>query len=330
MKIALIVLLSTTLLISVAVADDEDDKKPTVGAASAATINLTAKAQQQTGIATLKLKPATYHAEFTAYGKVLSIQPLAALRHRYLTALTEHVAAQAKFKQAELAVERQRTLYDKGISAKRNLEDHQAQWQIDQAQLQATHFQDQIIKEEAELAWGKTLSDWILTNGNSKLETLLSGQKKLLQITLPANQQLADGLTRIMIATAGNRSKAQPAELIATAPQTDNSSQGNSYFFSTAAKNLSIGMAITAWISDPDSQITGVMIPKSALLWSLDQAVVYVKNNDKFNRRAINHYTLTNDGYFVSEGLNADEELVITGGQQLLSEQMRGQIPDED
>ena len=328
MNNALKVLLCAALLTSIALADDDDDDKP--AKKTSAVISLDNKAQQQTGIATLKLKPATYHAEFTAYGKVLSIQPLAALRHRYLTALTEHAAAQAKFKQAELAIERQQTLYDKGISAKRNLEDHQAQWQIDQAQLQAAHFQDQIIKEEAELAWGKTLSDWVLTNGNNKLEALLSGQKKLLQITLPANQQLADGLTRIMIATAGNRSKAQPAELIATAPQTDNSSQGNSYFFSTAAKNLSIGMAITAWIADQNSQISGVMIPKSALLWSLDQAVVYIKNNDKFNRRAINHYTLTNDGYFVSEGLSADEELVITGGQQLLSEEMRGQIPDED
>jgi hypothetical protein len=328
MNSALKVLLCAALLTSVALADDDDDDKP--AKKTSAVISLDNKAQQKTGIATLKLKPATYHAEFTAYGKVLSIQPLAALRHRYLTALTEHASAQAKFKQAELAIERQQTLYDKGISAKRNLEDHQAQWQIDQAQLQAAHFQDQIIKEEAELAWGKILSDWILANGNNKLEALLSGQKKLLQITLPANQQLADGLTRIMIATAGNRSKAQPAELIATAPQTDNSSQGNSYFFSTATKNLSVGMAITAWIADPNSQISGVMIPKSALLWSLDQAVVYVKNNDTFNRRAINHYTLTNDGYFVSEGLSADEELVITGGQQLLSEQMRGQIPDED
>jgi multidrug efflux pump subunit AcrA (membrane-fusion protein) len=328
MKTVLTVLLSTALLINVALADDDDDDKPAKKAS--AVVSLDSKAQQKTGIETLKLKPATYHAEFTAYGKVLNIQPLAELRHRYLTALTEHAAAQAKFKQAELATARQQTLYEQGVSAKRNLEDHQAQWQVDKAQLQAARFQDQIIKQEAELAWGKTLSDWIFADIHNKLQALLSGQKKLLQITLPANQQLADGLTHIMIASAGNRSKAQVAELIATAPQTDNSSQGNSYFFSTAAKNLSIGMAITAWISDPNSQLSGVMIPKSALLWSLDQALVYVKNKDTFNRRAINHYTLTNDGYFVSEGLKPDEELVITGGQQLLSEQMRGQIPDED
>jgi hypothetical protein len=39
---------------------------------------------------------------------------------------------------------------------------------------------------------------------------------------------------------------------------------------------------------------------------------------------------MSGDGYFVSEGLKPDEELVIIGGQMLLSEEMRGQIPDED
>ncbi|MDD1611493.1 MAG: hypothetical protein LUO95_13195, partial [Methylococcaceae bacterium] len=274
-----------------------------------------------------------------AYGKVLAIQPLVELRHRYLVALTDRNAAHAKFKQTEQNVSRQQVLYQEGISAKRNLQDQQAQWQIDKAQLDATHFQDQIIKEEALLTWGKTLSEWALASDSNQFNALLSGQQKLLQITLPSNQQLADNLKTIVIAASGNRSKAQPAELISVAPQTDASSQGNSYFFNTQAKNISIGMAVTAWLPEQNSQLSGVMIPKSsgvmipksALLWAMDEAFVYVKTDDEtFSRRPINHYSISNDGYFVSEELKPDEELVITGGQMLLSEEMRGQIPDED
>jgi hypothetical protein len=320
-------------LISIAIADDDDKQsgQKVQRIEGQTVITLNAKSQQNAGLKTLTLKLATYHPEFTAYGKVLAIQPLIELRHRYLLALTERNATNAKFNQAEQNIKRQQTLYGEGITAKRNLEDQQAQWQINKAQLEANLFQNQIIKEEAELTWGKTLSEWVLASDTNKLSALLSGQQKLLKITLPSSQQLADNSKTIAIDPAGNRSNAQRAELIAVAPQTDMGTQGISYFFQTEGKNISTGMNITAWIAEPNSQTSGVMIPKSALLWAMDQAFVYVKtDNNTFSRRAITHYTLSNDGYFISEGLQPDEELVITGGQMLLSEEMRGQIPDED
>jgi hypothetical protein len=326
-------LLCTVFLITIATADDDDKLlKQTVHRQTGQTvINLNAKTQQHSGLQTIKLKPATYHAEFTAYGKVLAIQPLIELRHRYLVALTDRNSANAKFKQAEQNVSRQQALYQEGISAKRNLQGQQAQWQIDKAQLDAVHFQNQMIKEEAQLTYGKTLSEWALASDSNQLNAFISGQQKLLQITLPSNQQLADKLKTIVIAASGNRSDAQTAELISAAPQTDASSQGNSYFFQTQAKNISIGMAVTAWLPEQNSALSGVMIPKSALLWAMDEAFVYVKtDDDTFSRRLIHHYSLSNDGYFISEELKPDEELVITGGQMLLSEEMRGQIPDED
>jgi hypothetical protein len=319
--------------ITVAIADDDDKplKQKVQRQAGQTVISLDAKAQQYSGLQTIKLKPATYHAEFTAYGKVLAIQPLIELRHRYLVALTDRNAAHAKFKQTEQNVSRQQALYQEGISAKRNLQEQQAQWQIDKAQLEAAHFQNQLIKEEAQLTYGKTLGEWALASNSNQLNTLISGQQKLLQITLPSNQQLADKSKTIVIAASGNRSNAQAAELISAAPQTDASSQGNSYFFRTQDKNLSMGMSVTAWLPEQNSELSGVMIPKSALLWSMDEAFVYVKTDDEtFSRRPIHHYAISNDGYFVNDGLKPDEEVVITGGQMLLSEEMRGQIPDED
>lgn len=329
------VLLCAVFSMTTVIADDDDDKQPSQKVQQVAgqtVISLNAQAQQHSGLQTMKLIPATYHAEFTAYGKVLAIQPLVELRHRYLIALTDRNTALAKFKQTEQNVSRQQALYQEGISAKRTLQEQQAQWQIDKARLDATHFQDQTIKEEAQLTWGKTLAEWALASDSNKLNALLSGQQKLLQITLPSNQQLTDELKTIEIAASGNHSKAQSAQIISVAPQTDASSQGNSYFFTTQAKNLSIGMAVTAWLPEQkNSQSSGVMIPKSALLWSMDQAFVYVKTDDNtFSRRAIHHYAISNDGYFVSEELKPNEELVIVGGQVLLSEEMRGQIPEED
>jgi hypothetical protein len=325
-------LLSTVFFVTIASADDDDaqPKQKVQRIEGQTVIALDAKARQHSGLQTMILKPATHHAEYTAYGKVLAIQPLIALRHRYLLALTERNTARAKFKQAEQSVERQQALYREGVTAKRNLQDQQAQWQIDKAQLEATHFQDQSIKDEAILTWGNTLTELVFSSDTNKLNALLSGQQKLLQITLPSNQQLANDIKTIAIEPAGNRSKAHKAEFISTAPQTDASAQGSSYFFQTTDKNIRIGMNVTAWIPEQNSQLSGVVIPKSALLWSMDQAFVYIKTDDTFSRRPIHHYSMSGDGYFVSEGLKPDEELVIIGGQMLLSEEMRGQIPDED
>ncbi len=326
-------LLCAIFSITTVMADDDDDqpKQKVQRVEGQTVISLDAKAQQLSGLQTMILKPANYHAEFTAYGKVLAIQPLIALRHRYLLALTERNTANAKFKQAEQSIERQQTLYREGITAKRNLQDQQAQWQIDKAQLEASHFQDQSIKDEAELTWGNTLTEWVLSSDTNKLNALLSGQQKLLQITLPSTQQLADDTKTIAVEATGNRSKAHKADFISVAPQTDASTQGSSYFFKTQAKNISIGMNVTAWIPEQNSQLSGVMIPKSALLWLMDQAFVYVKTNDKsFSRRLINNYSISNDGYFIHDGLKPDEELVITGGQMLLSEELRGQIPSDN
>jgi hypothetical protein len=73
------------------------------------------------------------------------------------------------------------------------------------------------------------------------------------------------------------------------------------------------------------------IIPESALIWYLDQAYVYCKiGKENFSRRLLRSIAATSDGYFVTEGMESGDEIVITGGQLLLSEELKNQIPDED
>ena len=281
---------------------------------------------------TITLEPAVYRAEFTAYGKAISIQPLLALRNRYLLALTERKRAVARFKQSGQASERLQMLYRHGVTARRNLQDQQAQWQSDKAQLDASNFQDQSIKDEALLNWGEVLTEWALSADPDKLNVFLTGQQTLLQITLPANHQLVDGNRVIFIEASGDRSKATKAELISTAPQTDNTAQGTSYFFRSDSKNIRPGMNISAWVPEQNADVSGVIIPKSAVIWYMDQAFVYLKTTeDSFSRFTLNNYSLTTNGYFISDAaIEPGQQIVTTGGQMLLSEALREQIPDED
>ncbi len=294
-------------------------------------IRLDTKAQKLSGIETLTLKPASHHAEFTAYGKAINLQPLLALRSRYLLALTERSGAKAKFKQAEQNINRQQDLYQSGVSSKRNLQEQQAQWQAYKSQADATDFQGKAIINEALVLWGKELTDWVMSSNSDKLDAFLSGRQRLLQITLPTNKHLSDTISAIYIEVSGDRSKAIKAQLISLATRTETVAQGESYYFQTDDKNIITGMNVTAWIPEANEQLTGVIIPKPALIWYMDQAFVYLKSTeDAFSRRILKQYSTTADGYFIPDAIKPGEQIVIKGAQMLLSEELRGQIPKED
>ncbi len=322
----------TMLCSSWAYADKEDDTLAEQQSPIAQTqITLSTDIQKSSAIETLTLKPISHHAEFVAYGKVLNIQSLLTLRHRYLLALTDQRSAQAKFKQSEQNTNRQQELYSSGVSSKRALQEQQAQWQSNHAQVDATHYQSTAIIDEALLLWGKELTNLTLSNDHSKLDAFLSGRQKLIQITLPTHQHLANTVLSIEVEASGNRAKAHKAELISAATHAELIAQGESYFFQTSDKSLLPGMAISTWIPEQNTAATGVMIPKSALIWYMDQAIVYIKSSETtFSRLVLNSYFPSADGYFVPDTLNPNQKLVITGAQMLLSEELKGQIPKED
>lgn len=294
-------------------------------------IRLDNKAQKLSGIETVILKPASHHAEFTAYGKAINLQPLLALRSRYLLTLTDRSGAKAKLKQTKQNFDRQQDLYSHGVTSKRNLQEQQAQWQSSKAQADATDFQGKAIIDEAILLWGKELTNWAMSSDSNKLGAFLSGRQKLLQITLPTNKQLTDNIKTIYVEVSGNRSNAHKAELISVAARTETVAQGESYFFQTVDKNIITGMNVTAWIPEQNTQMTGVVIPNSALIWYMDQAFVYLKTAEQtFSRRILGQYSPSADGYFVPDEIKPGEQIVTKGAQMLLSEELRGQIPKED
>ncbi len=314
-----------------AVAENEKPPPETQNISVQPVVRLNTETQKLSGIETITLKPASHHSEFTAYGKAINLQPLLALRNRYLLALTERSSAKAKFKQAEQNINRQQDLYSQGVSSKRSLQEQQAQWQSSKAQADATHFQGKAVIDEALLLWGKELTDWALSSDSDKLSAFLSGHQKLLQITLPTNKHLPESVRTIYIEASGNRSKANKAELISVATRAETVAQGESYYFQTGNKNIITGMNVTAWIPERNEQMTGVIIPKSALIWYMDQALVYIKTSEEtFSRRTLNHYSASAEGYFIPDAIKPGEQVVTKGAQMLLSEELRGQIPNED
>jgi hypothetical protein len=295
------------------------------------TVTLDKANQIKSGLKTILVGLAQYHAEYGAIGKVISIQSLMEFRESYLVAQADLDSAKARLKQAGQSLKRQQELFRSGIGTGRSVQEQQAQVSADRALVDTSQVRLMAITTEAQLQWGKALAEWVLAETPAELALFLSGQQQLLQVTLPTNKHLADDIRAIAVDLSCVRDKARPATLVSRAPRIDITIPGESYFFKAAGDGITVGSKVAAWVPEPSSGRLSVIVPESALVWHMGQVYVYIKTaQDTFTRRAVKDFSVTQDGFFVNDGITADEEIVATGGQMLLSEELRGQIPDED
>lgn len=287
--------------------------------------------QQTAGIKTQRLQATTQQSELTARGLVSNLEPLLMLRQQYLSAQAQQDSAQARYQEANLNLSRTQNLYQQDIVSTRRLQEQQAQWQNDKANLAASSYQQQTIMAASRLQWGDKLTTWFTQNNNQQAEQFLNHSAQLLQITLPANTHLPDGLQTIAVDAHGRREQAITATLISAAPQVDPITQGERYFFKSEGQKLAYGAHIQAWIPLGTEKNSGVIIPETAVVWHLGQAFVFIKAEDgTFKRRLLPALNQSETGYFVSSGFTPAEEIVTTGAQTLLSQELKDLIPNED
>lgn len=330
-------LLFCLLAIQPSFADDDDDVRPASEnrAAAAKTADHDTAPEQSklemAGLKTQRLEAVSLAQEFTAQGSVVDLAPLLAVRQQYLATLAQQDSANAKYRETESNLQRTRNLHDQDIVATRRLQEQQAVWQADKANLSAINYQQQAILGSSRLQWGELLTQWFTQPGEHAISAFLQGKKQLLSVSLPANHAIGHSPDVVYIDGQGKREQAVAAHLIANAPQVDPVSLGQRVFYQLENRNLPFGAPVTAWLADRGKSDRGVLIPETAVVWHLGQAFVFIKNTDaSFSRRPLEHFSPAPGGYFAPTSLKPGEEIVITGAQTLLSQELKNQIPSED
>ncbi len=318
-------------LTSQSYADSGELDQPASALPAETQVTVSEAAQQLAGIQASPAQASQHLQEINGFGKAIDLQPLLNIRNRHREALNGLHLAQAALNTAQQALDRYQELYAHGATPLHTLQNQQLQWQNARLQSDAATLKLQAIQAETLLHWGPVLATWILTDQPSKLDAFLNGQTLLLQVSLPTKHNPAVAPTVIFVEASGERSKAQRASLIARTPQNDPNDQGSNYFYQTSGQTIRAGMRVSVWMPDDNQQAKGVSIPASALLWSQQQALVYIKVAPAlFRQQPINHYTAINGGYFVTEAIKAGEAVVTTGAQMLLSEQLKQHNPKQD
>lgn len=317
------------------VADGGDDAQTpprVVLVDGAPALKLTAGEQRRSGIRTALLKQITYRAESVAYGEIVDIQSLLKLRAQYDVAHAEQEVTASRLQVSVQEYKRLRELNGNGniISAGR-MREAQARWEIDQARIAAARTRVQNIRALAIQVWGKELTAQALDDESERMRRLIDRDDVLLRITLAPSQSMALATHTAFIDRNGDRRHAREASLISAAPSTDSAAQGETWFFRTNVDGLRTGMRVVAWLPKAVVPIKGVLLPASAAVWYGGKPWVYISPRaDLFVRRAVLADNEVPGGWLANDGFNAGEAVVVSGGQMLLSEEFREQIPEEN
>lgn len=295
------------------------------------TLVLSPKRQQLGGLQTKPLAAFTSREDTLAYGRVLDIRPLLELRSRYRSAQSELAITEAALQVAQKNHDRLETLHRESIVATRELIQAESQLAADEARNLAAVRHIREVREDALQSFGETLFKLAVETESRLFQNLLNHAFVLVLVALPANQSLPGIKSAITLAPSGEQNKSRQARLLAPAPKTEESTQGETWFFETSADGLRTGMRLDAWIPHAGHALQGVLIPLSAVVWHEGQAWVYLKTSqDHFTRRVVKSYRERGEDWFVAEGFVPGQEAVVVGGQMLLSEEQRRIAPRGD
>lgn len=295
-------------------------------------VRVTPDSQKASGIAVEALKAGRSESAIEAYGMVMNLQPLAEMRGRYLTAAAEAralravvAASEAEFRRMELLFKDDRNVSEQAVRAA------EGRYRSEQARQQAAEQVAASVRDSLRSSWGDTVTGWAANPDSQIMQSLLRQSSSLVQLVLPYDLPRSAIRGKIAVAPAVSRENARPARFVADSPQVDPALPGETYFYVVDGGGLRAGMRVLARIGLGGAVVSGVIVPAAAVVWHAGKAWVYVKDDAQtFARHEVSTAQELDGGWFNTGDFDADDEVVVSGAQLLLSEELKYQIRNEN
>jgi hypothetical protein len=276
-----------------------------------AVITLSSKTQKDAGIVLTNPTAFQMSPEQKGYGRVLDPAPLVAL-------VTELASAQAAYTASSSEVARLKTLEGQGNASARALQTAEAAAARDVVTIQSA-------RERLILSWGNAVAKQ--KDLPAFIHDLTSLEAALVRIDLPVGETLKEPPAGARIANLSGVSA--DAALLEKAPAVDPQMQGQGFLFLLKPNTLRLtsGESVVGYLKIPGEPLAGVIIPREAVVRVEGAGWMYVQNagGEGFTRIEIPLDHPTEAGWFVTKGATANDHVVTTGAQQLLSIELKGQ-----
>src|SRR6185295_1075792 len=160
---------------------------------------------------------------------------------------------------------------------------------------------------------------------------LAAGENALVRLDLPAGENLKVEPIGARLSALADADTPVEAKFFDAAPSVDAQTQGQGFLFLVWGKanqsRFKPGAAVTGFIKMSGDSQPGVLVPRNAVVRFNGTTWIYLQTGeDNFARAEVALGSPLTDGWFVREGLKAQDKVVTVGAQQLLSEELKGQI----
>jgi multidrug efflux pump subunit AcrA (membrane-fusion protein) len=298
-----------------------------------AVVRVSAASQAASGIALSALQAAASEDFVEVYGSVVNIQPLLETRGRYLVALGDVRARQAALAAAKGEYQRMQLLYrdDRNVS-EQAVRNAQARFRSESAQLAAAQAAVGALSDALRTAWGDTIAGWAASAESRALQSLLERRSHLIVLALPFDLPRAAASANVAVAPVIARERLRAARFVSDAPSVETTMPGQTFFYLADGADLRAGTRVVARVSVDGNRQSGILVPREAVVWHAGKSWVYVKQDaETFARHAVDATRELGNGWFNPAGdLKPGDEVVVSGAQLLLSEELKFQIRNEN
>ena len=275
-------------------------------------IKLEDEEQKQMGLTVVAAKEAKLIAETKAYGRVLNAAELPLM-------LAEISVAEVALKGSKLAYDRLKRLNGEvGTVSEQKVEEANEAMKKDEVALQTAHV-------KLTTAWGQSVAQ--RPDIEALAKQISANEVALIRLDLPPGDGIKSTTARI--ALPGSEDHPLSVEILGPAPAADPITQSASLICLAKAKAWVPGAAVIGWLASDDKGEEAVSVPRSALLRHEGMVFVYQKHDDEFKRVPVEPARASGDAWVIKGELKAGDEIVVTGAQQLLAEELKGQSAEE-
>lgn len=271
-------------------------------------VSLTPAQIEKIGVQTDAVKAVDYAGETAGYGTVIPHETIA-------QAAAELATAQATEKQSRSALARTQRLSGTPGAMSADVEDANVhQVAVDTAALN-------LAKQRLSASFGQK-PPWGNGGNRALLQALADGSTQLVRVTFPLGSLTGEipkslSASRLGAAATGRRWKLTSV----WAAPADASVPGRSFFGILRASELGEGERVIVWAPIGASQ-SGVLIPVEAAVISDSKYWCYVEERPgTFVKTEIDTRKPFENGYVVTQGVKAGDEVVIKGAAQLLAQE---------
>lgn len=287
--------------------------------------------QNNLGIITEEVKEVKFRSEYVFYGQVIDIVPLLSIMEQHINISSQQAIAKAKLDNSSKAVSRLKNLHQKDVASIKQLLEQKTQYLADKAEYELGQSASRAILDKSRREWCDVIVHWVAGRKSQQFEHILKGKKFLIKLFVPLDYADLQHSKYIDFSLADNSGKLVKANLLCELPVVNVSSQNKQLIYLADSSELKTGMRMMAKVHKVEESSTGILVPKSAVIWHLGQPFFFIKKTgNTFLRYPVTVENKVSEGFFVAVDIDEVREIVVLGAQMLLSYEFKSRIPEED